>query len=99
MAALDTAEEYADNGMLTRVSSQLHQNLEITGKLLGDLNVGGGTTINNVLVMPAYVEMRIELVKALEAYPEARIAVAQVLHRIEFDSAKQIEGESRELAR
>ena len=80
--------------MTTRVVNQLHRNLEITGKLLGDLS-SGGTTINNVLVMPAYVEMRVELVRALAPYPEARQAVASVLHRIE---AKAAESVTRELA-
>ena len=50
-AALDTAEEYNDGGMLTRVASALHANLELTGKLLGDLGIGS-TTINNVLILP-----------------------------------------------
>jgi transposase-like protein len=74
-AALDAAEENGDGFMLTRVSSQLHVNLETTGKLLGNLGVGA-TTIMNILVQPAYVEMRVELVRALAPYPEARQAVA-----------------------
>ena len=69
-AALDAAEEYNDAGMLTRVASQLHANLELTGKLLGDLGVG--LTNVNVLVMPQYVELLVALVQALGAFPEAR---------------------------
>jgi len=94
-AALDVAEENGDGFMLTRVSSQLHVNLETTGKLLGDLGVGS-TTINNVLVMPAYVELRVELVKALGPYPQAREAVAAVLHQLETKAAESIR--PRELA-
>lgn len=96
-ATLDTAEAAGDGNMLSRVAGQLHHNLELTGKLLGDLGVGS-TTINNVLLVPAYVEMRVALVRALQPYPEARQAVAQVLRRLEGDAAKVIEGESRELA-
>jgi len=88
-AALDCAEEYQDAGMLTRVSSQLHANLELTGKLLGDLGVGSTTNVN-VLVLPAYVEMRVALVQALSAFPEAKLAVAQVLHRLESKAAADI---------
>ena len=62
-SSLDVAEEAGDGNMLSRLAGQLHNNLEITGKLLGDLGTGS-TTINNVLVMPAYVEMRVELVRA-----------------------------------
>lgn len=96
-ATLDTAEGAGDGNMLARVASQLHHNLELTGKLLGDLGVGS-TTINNVLLVPAYVEMRVELVHALAPYPEARAAVATVLHRLEGDAAKVIEADTRELA-
>ena len=49
-ATLDVAEENGDGGMISRLAGQLHTNLEITGKLLGDLGVGCTTTINNVLV-------------------------------------------------
>jgi hypothetical protein len=88
-AALDCAEEYQDAGMLTRVASQLHQNLELTGKLLGDLGVGSTTNVN-VLVMPAYIELRVALVQALSAFPEARAAVAQAVHQLENKAAADI---------
>src|SRR5262245_15141502 len=88
-AALDASEEYNDAGMLTRVSSQLHANLELTGKLLGDLGVGSSTTVN-VLVMPQYVELRVALVQALASFPEARQAVAAVLHQLESKAAADI---------
>jgi transposase-like protein len=88
-AALDVAEEHGDGFMLTRVSGQLHTNLEVTGKLLGDLNVGH-SHITNVLVMPAYVQLRVELVKALDAFPQAKQAVARVLHNIEAQAAGAI---------
>src|SRR5262249_10520932 len=88
-AALDLAEENGDGLMLTRVSSQLHINLEMTGKLLGDLGIGS-TTVNNVLITPTYVEMRVELVRALTPFPEARQAVAAALHRLESKAAEGI---------
>jgi hypothetical protein len=94
-ASLDTAEEYGDSGMVARVCSQLHRNLEITGELLGDLATGS-TTINNVVVLPAYVEMRVALVKALDAYPDARRAVAAVLHRVESKAADQIKADAEQ---
>jgi hypothetical protein len=87
-AALDCAEEFNDAGMLTRVSSQLHANLELTAKLLGDLGVG--VTNVNVLVMPQYVELRVALVQALSAFPEAKQAVAAVLHQLESKAAESI---------
>jgi len=97
-SSLDIAEEAGDGSMLARVAGQLHHNLEITGKLLGDLHHGGSTTINNVLVMPAYVEMRVELVNALRPFPDAARAVASVLHTIEHKAAEAIKADTRELA-
>ena len=80
-ASLDIAEECGDSAMVTRVASALHTNLELTGNLLGDLGVG--VTNVNVLIMPQYVELRVALVQVLASYPEARQAVATVLHQLE----------------
>ncbi|PWT86437.1 MAG: hypothetical protein C5B58_01415 [Acidobacteria bacterium] len=91
-ASLDVAEECGDSNMVCR-PAQIHQNLELTGKLLGDLGVGS-TTVTNVLVLPAYVEMRVALVNALAAFPEARQAVAAVLHQIEHRAAENIKTQS-----
>jgi hypothetical protein len=74
--------------MLTRVASQLHENLQLTARLLGDLGIGSTTV--NVLVLPAYVELRVALVTALSAFPDARQAVAQVLHQLESKAAADI---------
>ena len=78
--SLDVAEECGDGNMISRIAGQLHKNMEIVGKLLGDLGVGS-TTINNVLISNSYVELRVGLTEALAAFPEARTAVAHVLHR------------------
>lgn len=94
--ALNVSEDAGDIGAVTRVASQLHVNLETTGKLLGDL--GAGVTNVNVLILPAYIQLRVELVKALQPYPEARQAVAKVLHQLEGDAAQVIKNDKRELA-
>src|SRR5262249_18445908 len=87
-ATLDTAEECGDGNMISRIVGQLHHNLEVTGKLLGDLNVGH--TTNNILVLPEYVELRVALVNALQPYPEAARAVSAALHTIEHKAADEI---------
>jgi hypothetical protein len=96
-SAFDTAELVGDANMAARVASQLHRNLELTGELVGSLS-SGSTHVTNILVQPMYVEMRVELVKALAPYPEARQAVAQVLHQIEAKAADAIKADTRELA-
>jgi hypothetical protein len=95
-ASFDYAEEMGDTHLLVRLSSQIHENLQIVGKLLGELNVGHQTT--NILIAPQYVSLRVELVRALSAFPEARAAVAQVLHQIESTAAAQISVDGRRLA-
>lgn len=97
-ACLDTAEESGDGGMIAKLAGQLHKNLELVGKLLGTLGIGSTTVNNNVLIMPAYIELRIGLVEALAPFPEAKVAVAQVLHRLEDRAAQSVAAESRALA-
>jgi len=94
---IDVAEEAGDGNMLSRIAGQLHNNLEITGKLLGDLS-SGHMTVNNVLIMPAYVELRVSLVNALRPFPEAARAVAAVLHQVEGKAADDITANPREFA-
>jgi hypothetical protein len=88
-ASLDVAEECGDANMVSRITSQLHRNLEITGQLLGDLGIGS-TNVTNILIAPQYIELRIEIVKALAAFPEARAAVAGALHALESKAAADI---------
>jgi transposase-like protein len=87
-AALDVAEEAGDSAMVARVTHQLHENLQITGRLLGDLGVGSIT--QNILIQPQYVELRFAIVGALRAFPAAAQAVAEVLHRLEDKAATAI---------
>jgi hypothetical protein len=51
-----------------------------------------------VLILPAYIEMRVELVRALAPFPEARQAVAAVLHQIESKAAADTAADKREFA-
>jgi hypothetical protein len=58
----------------------------------------GASSVTNVLILPAYVELRVELTRALAPFPEARQAVAAALHRPEANSAAAVKAESREFA-
>jgi hypothetical protein len=89
LGSLDFCEEHGDANMVARITSQLHVNLELTGKLLGTLGTGH-TTINNSLILTseAYVQMRVAMLRALRPFPEAALAVAQVLHTIEHEAVQ-----------
>jgi hypothetical protein len=89
-ASLDVAEEVGDGAMISKLAGQLHKNLELSGTYLGDLSKGTTSITNNILLVPQYVEMRVELVRALAPYPEARQAVAEVLHTLEDKAAADV---------
>jgi transposase-like protein len=88
-ASLDSAEECGDGAMISKLAGQLHKNLELSGQYLGDIT-RGSTSVTNILLAPQYVEMRVELVRALAPFPEARQAVAAVLHRLEDKAAADV---------
>jgi hypothetical protein len=85
-SALDLGERFGDVNMVTRASAQLHENLALTGRLVGQLATGNTTNITNVLVDPSYIGFRSRLLKALTPFPEARLAVAEVLNATEHDA-------------
>ena len=95
--SLDVAEENGDGHMLATLSSQIHRNLEVTGRLLGALGIGSSVT-NNILIAPQYVEMRHAFLAALAPFPEARIAVAAALHGMEHKAAEAIRADARQFA-
>jgi hypothetical protein len=95
---MDIGEEAGDGQMVSKLAGLLHKNLELTGRLLGDLAVGS-TTTNNILVAPAYIELRIALMAALSAFPDAKAAVAAALHSLEHKAAEQVRADTREFAK
>lgn len=86
----DAAEDVGDIRAAAAVHARLHANFELTCKLVGEISAHAHHVTNNILVMPAYHEMRTALVQALRAFPQARQAVATVLHRIESQVAPEV---------
>lgn len=98
VAQIEVAEDHSDSLMFDRAMGRFLQTMKLIGERLGELRVG--THIHqNILVQPVYVEMRVELVRALKPYPQAAQAVAAVLHSLESKAAKSIESDTMELAR
>jgi hypothetical protein len=58
--------------------------LELLARLRGELNEQATV---NILVLPEYVATRSAVLRALDAYPEARLAVAEALEREEEEQA------------
>jgi hypothetical protein len=89
LLAQDRAIGIEDLGAIARLSSQIHQNLELTGKYLGEFARVTTQTQISLLVTPEYLKLRSALLRALWPFPEARQAVAAVLHEIEGVAAQE----------
>lgn len=89
---LDQAEDLGDFSSAARAGQQLLKNVELTAKLLGELQTGGTSITQNVLVMPEYHGLRVALLSALKPFPEARLAVVRALESFE---TPVIEGEAQ----
>lgn len=93
--AMDQAEELGDYSASARVSGSLLKNLELTAKLLGDLQTGSASITQNILVMPEYHGLRTAIMQSLKNFPEARASVAAALQQYETPTEPMIEGEAK----
>ena len=78
MNILAMAYNGADLRTALQAIAQARGNLELLGRLLGELQAAPV----NILVMPEWVTMRTVLLSALAPYPDARAAVAGQLLRL-----------------
>jgi hypothetical protein len=66
-----------DNGLALRAIARAEKQIELEGRLLGELNEG--STVN-VLLTPDWTNLRTTILKVLEEHPAARLAVAGALN-------------------
>jgi hypothetical protein len=84
LGILDKAEAADELRTALSAIAQARGNLELLGKLAGELQQEGATNIQLALVEhPDYARLRAAVVGALEEHPEARWAVAAALRGIE----------------
>jgi hypothetical protein len=69
------------------LANQIHKNLELVGKYLGEFASRSVETKISILVSPEYLQLRSALVEVLTAFPEAKRAVAAVIGKIERHAA------------
>ena len=91
----DRGLELDQPGIVAMMSAQIHRNLELVGKYLGEFAQHQVQTNISILVTPQYLKLRQVLVQTLQPFPEARRAVAAALHSLE-STPDVIEGSSRE---
>src|SRR5829696_7478950 len=84
LSILDKAEAADELRTALAAIAQARGNLELLGKLAGELQQEGATNIQIALsAHPDFVRLRAAVVGALEEHPEARWAVAAALKEIE----------------
>jgi hypothetical protein len=74
----DMSIELADAEMVGRISGQIHRNLELVGKYLGEFASRSVQTNISLLVTPEYLTLRSALLLALRPFPEARVAALRL---------------------
>lgn len=71
----DAAAETGDRGAVASLATRLHENLRMAAHKTGELEQSvKSTNITNVILSPAYLELRGALLQALRRYPEAVVA-------------------------
>jgi DNA-binding transcriptional ArsR family regulator len=76
LAILDKAEAAGDLKTALSAIREVRGNLELLAKLLGELQQEGTV---NIYLSPEWLELRALIIRALEPYPEARLAVVHAL--------------------
>jgi hypothetical protein len=67
-----------DNELALRAVARAEKQLELQGKLLGELN--DAPTVNILMAAPEWLTLRSTIVTALTPYPQARAAVLEALN-------------------
>ena len=90
LLAQDEAMEDGNGQLVATLAGGIHRNLELVGRYLGELNQHHTHSVISILVTPESTELRNQLLRALEQFPEARRSVAQVLHGMEGGAAQRM---------
>lgn len=81
---LKEARDQGDPGLALKAIDRIHRQIELQARLLGELDE---RPVTNILVAPEWLGVRSALLGALAPYPEAAMAVATALARLEAGDA------------
>jgi len=82
LSVLSQAQQAQDLRVVAALIGQARGNLELLFKLTGELAQEGTV---NIVVLPEWITVRTAMLQALAPYPEARLAVAAALERVDHD--------------
>jgi transposase len=85
LAILTAAERARDGKLALQAVGEARRNLELMGKLAGELQQEGTV---NIIIAPQWVTLRTVILAALGPYPEARLAVARALEGTDGDAGR-----------
>ena len=86
----ELASDLGDVKAAVACERAITSNLELVGKLLGQLVHRHEVRSTSILVSPDYLQLRATLVNALQSFPEAARAVGAALHALESKAASDI---------
>lgn len=90
-----TAVDVGDGKTAAAISGRLHESLQLSAKLTGELLPNAGTTITNIVLSADYQRLRAELLRVLERFPDARTEIAAVFRRHGEMAAAEMRGSPR----
>jgi hypothetical protein len=73
-----SAVDCSDHRAAASLAGRLHEGLQISARLTGELMPAAGVNITNIVLSPDYQRLRAELLRVLSRFPDAREAVAAV---------------------
>ena len=82
-ASFDAAAEVGDRQAVSLLAARLHDNLRLAATSTGELQKNTPTSVTNIVVLPAYLDLRAALLRALRPYPDAARAVVAAFHGAE----------------
>jgi hypothetical protein len=90
---LDLAVETGNDSAVALLTAQLLKALSTLGKQTGELREHASKTVTHLVLQPDYLTLRVRLVQALRAHPEALRDVAEVLRSTEATATAQMGSE------
>lgn len=87
----DAAVADHDYGSANKALLTLQKNLELTGRLVGQLSTGSVTINQNLIASPSYIGLRTKLLSVLRRHPAALKEVIAAFAEAEVEPATAIE--------
>jgi len=82
-ASFDAAAEVGDRQAVSLLAARLHENLRLAATSTGELQKNSPTSVTNIVLSPAYLDLRAALLGALRPFPDAVRAVVAAFQRAE----------------